>query len=62
MNDLPAWLPCFFCDGFLCTHHDTHADACACPSVEEWDLIGLNPYTDPHPGDDTFKDSNHDTE
>jgi len=54
---LPAWIPCELCEDFNCTYHNLHAWECDCPGVEIWLSHNLDPYTDPHPGDDTFKDA-----
>ena len=54
----PAWVKCDDCDNYLCTYHGKHAHDCPedeCPGLELWDELGLNPYTDPHPGPQAFK-------
>ena len=48
----PAWVPCTCCDDHACTLHARHAFECPddeCPSIEEWESDGLDPYNDHHP-------------
>lgn len=46
----PCWTPCPCCDAWICRIHGQHAHDCPCPSIEEWESTGLNPYLDPPPG------------
>ena len=41
-----AWVECPCCKNFLCTIHGKHAHDCDCPSLEEWEETGTNPYAD----------------
>jgi hypothetical protein len=40
----PPWTPCASCGGYLCNIHGEHACDCACPPLEEWGALGLDPY------------------
>jgi len=42
---IPAWSKCKCCDDFLCNIHGVHAHECECPDIEEWDRIGIDPYS-----------------
>lgn len=41
----PIWYRCEDCENFLCSIHGIHAHDCDCPSLEEWDEAGIDPYT-----------------
>lgn len=49
MAPVPAWIRCEMCEDWLCTFHNMHVYDCSCPAIEDWDMVGLNPYFDPHP-------------
>lgn len=61
-KDSPAWVRCETCDDFWCAYHGLHAYDCRCPAIDEWAAIGLDPYSDKHPGDDAFKNVSDDGE
>lgn len=42
----PIWVHCDCCDDYLCTiHTGLHAWECACPDIETWAVLGIDPYT-----------------
>lgn len=42
----PAWVPCpNQCGDFFCTVHGKHVFECGCLPVEDWERVGIDPYT-----------------
>jgi hypothetical protein len=40
-DETPAWVPCEYCEEFVCTIHGGHVAECECPPIEEWEC---DPY------------------
>ena len=41
---VPSWKPCDDCGDYYCTIHKKHVYDCACPSIDAYSEVGVNPY------------------
>jgi hypothetical protein len=44
VHKVPVWQECTGCGDFVCNIHGGHVYDCACPAIEFWSAIGVNPY------------------
>lgn len=40
----PIWERCNCCDDFICNLHEVHVYDCACPEIDVWIELTIDPY------------------